>query len=171
MKLLDPLNGMKFSQMHYFVHISFFLVMFFVDNKYEPSIYDIKPKHGDGTEGGHHEAHETHDTHAKGDDDWEAHDDDMPGHHLASRTPIQDLSKKRLLKKLKSRHVEEQRESRFKTNWDTFVSLSGHGPAHHAPVELSPEEEYAQEKFIFNMLQWTHLAIFLNYLLMAFLKK
>lgn len=36
MRLLDPLNGMKFSQMHFFVHIAFFVAMFFVDK----NIYD-----------------------------------------------------------------------------------------------------------------------------------
>lgn len=35
MKLLDPLNGLKFSQMHFFVHIAFFAVMFLVDKEHQ----------------------------------------------------------------------------------------------------------------------------------------
>ena len=45
--------------------------------------------------------------------------------------------------------------------------------AHHAPAAepLTPEEEYANEKFLFKALRYTHLIIFIIQILVQVLKR
>lgn len=46
MRLLDPLNGVKFGQMHAIMHLTFFLIMFFIDTSmYKGPVHDAHDEH------------------------------------------------------------------------------------------------------------------------------
>lgn len=165
MKLLDPINGLKFSQMHYLLHASFFLAMFFIDrSKLDAQVATPSSHGGHGAHGGAQPPHT--------DDDY-PHDDDIDDlDDVWKTTPIQDMtvaelkqeiaSKKQLLARIKARNINMVRESRLKTNWDYLAALSSHGAAETVhEEELTPEEEHELEKWLFDALQWTHLAVFL----------
>ena len=63
MRLLEPLNGVKFVQYHYCINLTFFVVMFFIDMSPTKNPVTHHNDHGHGSHGEHTE-HTGEDGHA-----------------------------------------------------------------------------------------------------------
>lgn len=117
MKLLDPLNGIKFSQMHFMWHLTMFFAMYLVDTEILSETLQQN-----------HKAHSVN---------INDHPIVIPVHHeeAASHVDLQSLmvhepsAKDRVLSKIKKRHFQDEIDEGLVEGdmLDEVLSFSGHG--------------------------------------------